>query len=338
MFTILLQGKEALSQAVELLRSGELVAFPTETVYGLGGLALDSNVVKKIFVAKGRPPDNPLILHIGQLQQLQQLSREPPPAAYQLAKAFWPGPLTLILLKQPHLPDEVTGGLDSVAVRMPAHPLALALLQALGEPLAAPSANLSGHPSPTSASHVLEDLSGRIAAVVDGGECRLGLESTVLSLLDPERPLLLRPGPIGVQKLEDCLGISIESHLGEEQKRLSPGTRYRHYAPKAPLRLFFSKEELLRHRASAVSCRRGWLLPPAHPAAAQIGAYLPLEARLLYRHLRLCDEQNVEEICALCDSSIRAQPDLLDRLLRAAAMELGVGDLEADNADDDQSE
>ncbi len=318
MFTILLQAREALSRAVELLRSGELVAFPTETVYGLGGLALDGNVIKKIFTAKGRPSDNPLILHIGQLRQLELLAREVPPVAYQLAKAFWPGPLTLILPKQFHLPDEVTGGLDSVAVRMPAHPLALALLQALGEPLAAPSANLSGHPSPTSASHVLEDLSGRIAAVVDGGECPLGLESTVLSLLDPKRPLLLRPGPISAQQLEDCLRIAVESRPEEEQKRLSPGTRYRHYAPKAPLRLFFSEEELLCYRISAVSCRRSWLLPPAHPAAAQIGAYLALEAHLLYRHLRLCDKEQVEEICALCDSSITAQPDLLDRLLRAA--------------------
>ncbi len=223
----------------EVIRSGGLVAFPTETVYGLGANAYDREAVKKIFIAKNRPPDNPLIVHICDFKQLENIVTEIPDKALRLVKNAWPGPLTIILPKHSSVPDEVTAGLDTVAVRMPAHPVALKLIELSGVPIAAPSANLAGRPSPTTPSHVIQDLYGRVDIIIDAGETFFGVESTIINLLT-EPPTLLRPGPLPIEKIEEFLGEKIyvpEFARGFEEARiaLSPGTKYRHYAPSTPL-------------------------------------------------------------------------------------------------------
>ncbi len=233
--------RDALQYACRLLQEGSLVAIPTETVYGLGADALNPKAVERIFQVKGRPADNPLIVHVGSLEQVETLAAEIPGRAVRLARHFWPGPLTLVLPKLDRVPDITTAGLSSVAIRMPAHPLALKLIDVSGLSIAAPSANLSGRPSPTRAEHVLEDLAGRIEAVLDGGPCPVGVESTVLSLL-AEPPVLLRPGGVTLEQLEAALeeriidGTAPLDH-GEISKPLSPGMKYRHYATEAPLYL-----------------------------------------------------------------------------------------------------
>ena len=226
-----------LEQAASLLRDGELVAIPTETVYGLAADAENGPAVARIFAAKGRPMDNPLIVHIADLETLPRLVAEIPETAIKLADAYWPGPLTMIFPKGPRIPDEVSAGLSTVAVRMPSHPVARTLIRASGCSLAAPSANRSGSPSPTTAAHVLADLEGRIAAVVDGGECSVGVESTVV-LMTGERPRLLRPGGVTVEMLERVAGPveidpAVTSRLAEGAEAASPGMKYKHYAPKA---------------------------------------------------------------------------------------------------------
>ncbi|MBO8126090.1 MAG: threonylcarbamoyl-AMP synthase [Firmicutes bacterium] len=224
-----------IEEAAGLLASGEVVAFPTETVYGLGANGLDSRAVKKIFAAKGRPADNPLILHIAEPETLHEIVADIPERAQILIRRFWPGPLTMVLPKKPEIPSEVTAGLSTVAVRMPAHPVAKALIAAAGVPVAAPSANISGRPSPTRAEHVWEDLAGKIAAVVDGGQCGIGLESTVIDL-SGEVPYLLRPGGITLEQLEAVLGrVEVAGEVAASQTPKAPGMKYRHYAPKAPL-------------------------------------------------------------------------------------------------------
>ncbi|HEY3367432.1 MAG TPA: L-threonylcarbamoyladenylate synthase [Symbiobacteriaceae bacterium] len=231
---------EPLTVAADLLRGGRLVAFPTETVYGLGANATDGDAVSKIFEAKGRPADNPLIVHVADRGTVMDIVSEIPPKAMQLMELFWPGPLTLVLPKRPVIPDSVTCGLNTVAVRMPDHPVALALIRAAGVPLAAPSANRSGRPSPTTADHVLEDLAGLIDVVLDGGETGVGLESTVIDMtVDP--PVLLRPGGVTLEMLQEAVGRvnvdrSIDRHDDQGGKPpRSPGMKYRHYAPAAPL-------------------------------------------------------------------------------------------------------
>jgi L-threonylcarbamoyladenylate synthase len=226
-----------IKEAAQLLKSGEVVAFPTETVYGLGANAKDAKAVEKIFVAKGRPSDNPLIVHIAHPKQLEEMVSAIPDVAHTLIKRFWPGPLTLILPKKEGvISDPVTAGLPTVAVRMPAHPVALALIEASGLPLAAPSANISGRPSPTTAAHVFADLNGRIAGIVDGGETGIGVESTVLDCTT-KVPTILRPGGVTKEALEKVIGnVAVDSALTDErQTPKSPGMKYTHYAPKSPM-------------------------------------------------------------------------------------------------------
>lgn len=225
---------EALALAAGLLRSGQLVAFPTETVYGLGANALDSEAVLRIFAAKGRPADNPLIVHIYDRAQLGGVCKVNE-AASKLMDAFWPGPLTLILPRREAVPDAVTAGLDTVAVRMPSHPVAARLLQTCGLPIAAPSANRSGRPSPTTARHVLDDMDGRIPLILDGGDCDVGLESTVVDMAH-DTPCILRPGGVTQAMLEAVIGPvtvagSVLRPLQPGEAALSPGMRYKHYAP-----------------------------------------------------------------------------------------------------------
>ncbi|MGE5674887.1 MAG: L-threonylcarbamoyladenylate synthase [Mycobacterium leprae] len=228
--------EEPLSEAAEVLRRGGLVAFPTETVYGLGANALDAQAVSGIFEAKGRPSDNPLIVHVSSPEQVLSVVTEVPPKARELMGRFWPGPLTLVMPKASVVPDSVTCNLPTVGVRMPSHPVALALIMAAGVPVAAPSANKSGRPSPTRAEHVYEDLAGRMDILLDGGETGVGLESTVLDVTsDP--PVLLRPGGVTVEQLREAVGTVIldkamEGAKPDETPR-SPGMKYKHYAPRA---------------------------------------------------------------------------------------------------------
>ena len=230
---------ENIIKAGEILASGGLVAIPTETVYGLAADALNGDAVAKIFEAKGRPADNPLIVHVAAFEDIERfkLVREIPEAAVKLAKNFWPGPLTIIMKKGEVIPAEVSAGLDTVAIRLPGHPAARAIIGAANTPLAAPSANLSGSPSPTTAQHVLNDLDGKIDAVFDGGACSVGVESTVITLAGGT-PRLLRPGMVTLEELKAVLGdveldSAVLSKLKEGQKASSPGMKYKHYAPKA---------------------------------------------------------------------------------------------------------
>jgi L-threonylcarbamoyladenylate synthase len=236
---------EQIDKAAELLRAGQVVAFPTETVYGLGANALDPEAVARIFRAKGRPADNPLIVHIADPAYAGGIAEVPAPARL-LMETLWPGPLTLVMRKKNNIPPVVTAGLSTVAVRMPAHPVALSLIISAGLPVAAPSANRSGRPSPTTADHVAEDMDGRIPLILDGGPCRVGIESTVLDV--SESPFtLLRPGDVTVDRLEDILGEPIHipdavlAALGEGQTARSPGLKHTHYAPRAPLTVVTGK-------------------------------------------------------------------------------------------------
>ncbi len=235
---------ENIEDAAKLLKEGKLVAFPTETVYGLGANALDSQAVESIFTAKGRPADNPLIVHIANRDDLKQLAAKVPETAKKLTAQFWPGPLTVIVSKASQVSNVTTANLDTVAVRMPDHPLALNLIKQAGVPLAAPSANLSGRPSPTLAQHVLEDLEGKIAGVVDGGPTDVGVESTVVDCSQTP-PVLLRPGDITYKELqavlEDIEVADVEEVAKSKEKPSSPGMKYKHYSPQADVLLVEGK-------------------------------------------------------------------------------------------------
>ena len=242
-------GKEGISEAAEILKGGGLVAFPTETVYGLGGNGLDKEAAKKIYAAKGRPSDNPLILHVSSIEEVYPLVKALPEKAKKLMEAFWPGPLTLVLPKSDLVPKESTGGLETVALRSPENALTLDLIRACGFPIAGPSANLSGRPSPTEASHVFEDLGGRIEGMLEDGAVGIGVESTIVDLSE-NCPTLLRPGAITIEDLEEVLGekVAIDPTLlgksmAEGFTPKAPGMKYRHYAPKAEMILFKKKEE-----------------------------------------------------------------------------------------------
>jgi L-threonylcarbamoyladenylate synthase len=231
--------KDSLRYAADALKRGGLVAFPTETVYGLGALISKREAVKRIFEVKGRPLDNPLIVHVSGVSMFLELVENPPEEVVRLVERFWPGPLTVVWWKKPLVPDEVTAGLSKVAVRSPAHPVALKLIELSGEAIAAPSANKSGKPSPTRAEHVVSDLYGLIDVVVDAGETIHGLESTIVDLtVSP--PRLLRPGALPIEEVERALGVKLEiPHYakghGEAEVALSPGMKYKHYAPEAEL-------------------------------------------------------------------------------------------------------
>lgn len=240
MNTLLLENNENdIKTAGKILADGGLVGIPTETVYGLAADALNGKAVAEIFKAKGRPMDNPLIVHIQDISDIERfsLAKEFSEKAQALAKAFWPGPLTIIVPKGDSIPEEVSAGLDTVAIRLPEHPVARAIIKSADTPLAAPSANLSGSPSPTTAQHVMNDMQGKIDAVLDGGHSNVGLESTVITVATPV-PRLLRPGGVTVEQLESVIGkIDIDdavlNKLKDSQKAASPGMKYKHYAPKA---------------------------------------------------------------------------------------------------------
>ena len=242
-------SKKDIEEAAQILKAGGLVAFPTETVYGLGGNGLDKEAARKIYAAKGRPSDNPLILHVSKMEEVYPLVENVPEKAKLLMESFWPGPLTLILKKSKIVPLESTGGLDTVAIRCPDNAVTLELIERAGLPVAGPSANLSGSPSPTEASHVYHDLSGRIEGILDDGAVGIGVESTILDM-STDRPTLLRPGAITLEDLTEILGEKPEidpTLLGKKMEDgfipKAPGMKYRHYAPKAEMILFCSLEE-----------------------------------------------------------------------------------------------
>jgi L-threonylcarbamoyladenylate synthase len=231
--------KQAMKEAAALLKQGEAVAFPTETVYGLGADATNVQAVRKIFEAKGRPSDNPLIVHVANTNQLEDLVEEVPDVAQKLLEAFSPGPLTLILKSKGAVAPNVSAGLDSIGIRIPSHPVGLRLLEEAAIPIAAPSANISGRPSPTKAEHVVHDLDGRIAGIMDGGPTGIGLESTVLDCTEAV-PVILRPGGVTAEAIQKVIGtVMIDPGLAVEQKEKpkAPGMKYTHYAPEAPLYL-----------------------------------------------------------------------------------------------------
>lgn len=250
--------EEAYQEASRILQEGGLVAFPTETVYGLGGNALDEQAASRIYKAKGRPSDNPLIVHIADIEALKELTSHVPEAAKKLADAFWPGPLTMIFPKSGCVPYGTTGGLETVAVRMPNHPVALRLLRESGLYLAAPSANTSGRPSPTLAEHVQEDLDGKIAMILDGGMVDVGLESTIVDMTE-EIPVILRPGCITKEMLMEIVGPvrvdpAIESEKGAPVGRpKAPGMKYKHYAPKADMTIFSGEQKAVVERIAGLT-------------------------------------------------------------------------------------
>ena len=328
---------ETLQLAARLLTEGELVAFPTETVYGLGAHALDAEAVRGIFAAKGRPADNPLIVHIHDRCQLDGIC-EVNDLACRLMDAFWPGPLTIILPRKSAVPDVVTANLDTVAVRMPSHPVALALLKACNLPVAAPSANRSGKPSPTSARHVFDDMDGRIPLIIDGGESDVGLESTVISLVG-EKPCILRPGGVTKAMLEEVIGEvslagSILRPLEKGEKALSPGMMYKHYSPDGQVTLIEGEEsavvDALRrlyahadsegHRA-CVMCFTEHVEALAHCHPHDIGSKDdPAEvAHRLFATLRALDEEKMDVIFSEVVPPEGVGLAVMNRLGRAAA-------------------
>lgn len=290
MKTILLSPKtdaDAVEKAAALLRAGEVVGIPTETVYGLAANALDTTAVAKIFQAKGRPQDNPLIVHIAALDQMAELAAFIPSTVPLLAQAFCPGPLTMIVPRSDKIPDVVSGGLDTVGIRLPAHPLARALIQAAGVPLAAPSANRSGRPSTTTAAHVLQDMDGKIAAILDGGACTVGVESTVVSLVG-DKPRLLRPGGITREQLESVLGeIEVDRALyetiREDAKVSAPGMKYRHYAPRAPVTVVRGAPDktaqYIQQQVQALSLTQSTVIASATPTVLAPSLSIPTSTR-----------------------------------------------------------
>jgi L-threonylcarbamoyladenylate synthase len=318
---------QVISEAADILRSGGLVAFPTETVYGLGADALNADAVRKVFEAKGRPADNPLIVHIADRKQLFDLADDIPEKGQRLAKEFWPGPLTLVVHRTFLVPDIVTAGLDTVALRMPDHPVALALIEELDSGLVGPSANISGRPSPTTANHVLEDLNGRVDMILNTGPTEIGIESTVVDVtVDP--PVILRPGGLHKETLEDIIG-PIQIAVDPASSGRSPGTRHRHYAPKAAVMLVPRGDEgimralLMQHRQNGKSV--GSIIHSQGLAKIESGGYVrvlpePLEfyARYLFRTLRELDQEGVDLILVEEVEERGLGLAVMDRLRRAS--------------------
>ena len=333
------EDAERIAQAADILRRGGLLAIPTETVYGLGANGLDENAVLHIFEAKGRPQDNPLILHIPDASWLTRYCEDVPDAAYRLAERFWPGPLTMILKKRPCVPLRTTGGLETVGMRCPDHAVTRAIIEASGVPVAAPSANTSGRPSCTTAEHVREDMWGKIDGIVDGGPCQVGVESTIIDLTVTP-PQLLRPGGLPLESLVDALGEvtvdkAVTQKMGEGEKPRAPGMKYRHYAPKAPVTVVTggakaSARYLLTHAAenAGIICFdefvpifEGHIV---HPLGAS--GDKRAQAQHVFDALRTFDETNVAEIWAQCPDSKGLGLAIGNRLKKAAGFHVEDAD------------
>lgn len=325
---------DEIAKAGALLKAGALVAIPTETVYGLAADALNGKAVAAIFKAKGRPSDNPLIVHIADKAAWADLVTAVPASAKALADAFWPGPLTIILPASDKVPEEVTAGLSTVAVRLPSHPVARAVIEAAGTPLAAPSANRSGAPSPTTAARVFEDMDGRIAAIVDGGSCDVGVESTVVDL-SGDTPRLLRPGGITPAQLKAVLGElvidpAVTAQLEAGAKAASPGMKYKHYAPKAKVVLVKADAEKF---AAFVNARQGEKVFALCFEGEQTALHVPYltygkrddaaaQARAVFDALRQLDDRGAAYVYAACPNPEGVGLAVYNRLLRAAGFEV----------------
>lgn len=309
---------KAIEKAATLLRSGNIVAFPTETVYGLGGIISKKETINNIYTLKGRPADNPLIVHCYSYDQLFSLCLKVFPLLEQLVTAFMPGPLTIVTKKNPTIPDYVTVGLDTIALRIPSNSVALDLLKYVNEPIAAPSANLSGKPSPTEAKHVLHDFVGTIPLILDDGPCRIGIESTVV-LVEEHHITLLRPGIIDVSTIESTLNVTVVIPSEKNDVVLSPGTKYRHYAPNTPIQLFTDETLLLQYVETLHS--KTMLLLPEH-SSLEINFQTQIEyysEQNLYSLFRKADEEQYSEVVVFVDTITSQKMGLINRLKKAAA-------------------
>ena len=328
--------QEAIARAGEILKRGGLVAFPTETVYGLGGDALNENSSRLIYAAKGRPSDNPLIVHITNMEALKKIVTEIPPAARKLAERYWPGPLTMIFHKSSAVPLATTGGLDTVAVRMPSHKTARAMIDAAGGYIAAPSANRSGRPSPTVARYVIEDLDGLVDMIIDGGEVNIGLESTIIDLTG-EVPTILRPGYVTQDMLTETLGlVDVDRTIldaNSHQAPKAPGMKYRHYAPKGNLSIVEGEPErvvsYINERISALQKegRKTGVIATDETVARYHGDDIKsvgsrrddeVIARHLFRILREFDDDNVEVMFTESFETAGIGQAIMNRMLKAA--------------------
>lgn len=321
--------------AAEILRQGGLVGIPTETVYGLGANGLDPEAVSHIFQAKGRPQDNPLILHIPEASWLERYCKEIPFTAYQLAQAYWPGPMTMILKRKDIVPDVVTAGMDTVGMRCPSHPLCREIIALAQVPVAAPSGNTSGRPSPTTAEHMLEDMNGKIDAIVDGGPCSVGVESTIIDLTC-QPPRLLRPGGITLEQLESELGEvavdpAVTRLMGAGEKPKAPGMKYRHYAPKAPVTVVAgegaaSAAYIAAHAApgDGVICFDEYAGSFSQQVVRTMGPARDKgeQARHIFDDLRAFDHTQVSAIWAQCPDSKGIGLAITNRLNKAAGFHI----------------
>ncbi len=325
-----------ISQAGKIIKNGGLVAFPTETVYGLGGDALNRESSKKIYAAKGRPSDNPLIVHIADINDMDDIVLKVKENALKLAERFWPGPLTMILKKSDRVPLETTGGLDSVAIRMPVHKTAAAFIKAAGGYVAAPSANISGKPSPTSAKYVIQDMDGRIDMIIDGGDSGIGLESTIVDLTG-DIPVLLRPGYITVEQLREVLGnVDVDKTILDgdcKERPKAPGMKYRHYAPKGELTIVegqalavVEKINELTHEAERENKKVCVIATDENADSYEAGVIKSIGSRndediiahRLYTILRECDDENIDVIYSESFDSAGIGQAIMNRLLKAA--------------------
>ncbi len=331
------ENSRIIKMAAKIIREGGLVAFPTETVYGLGGDSFDSEAAGKIYAAKGRPSDNPLIVHIADTQDLYKLSDDIPDIAFKLAERFWPGPLTMIVNKNDSVPSSVTGGLNTVAVRLPSHPVANRLITESGTFIAAPSANLSGRPSPTTAQHVIEDLSGRIDMIIDDGSIDIGLESTIVDLTE-DVPVILRPGYITQEMLAEVakevrLDKALMTGVKGDVKPKAPGMKYRHYAPKAELTIIEGTHDKVVERmkelleeGTAKGLKVGIMTSKEDAASFKDGEVISLGslnnneeiARHLFAALRHFDDLKVDIIYSEAFSEDGIGQAIMNRLLKAA--------------------
>jgi len=328
---------DAIAQGAELIKNGALVGFPTETVYGLGADALNEKAVLDIFAAKGRPADNPLIVHIAEWAELEPLCH-PNDMARKLAQAFWPGPLTMILPKKEIVPAAVTAGLDSVAIRMPSHPVARALIAESGCPIAAPSGNRSGRPSPTCAAHMLEDMDGRVPLILDGGPCDVGVESTVVSLTG-DTAVVLRPGGVTPEMIAAVLGEcrvadSVMRPLKEGEAAPSPGMKHKHYAPKAHMTLYEGQPQavaarIIKEYDALPAAERGLILAaeghlPLYAArhAASLGADEWAAAHNIFALLRQADAEGVTRVFSESYPESGVGLAVMNRMARAAGFDI----------------
>lgn len=333
--------EKSMKEAAKILNEGNMVAFPTETVYGLGANALDASASKKIYEAKGRPSDNPLIVHIANEDQLIPLVQEVPDNARKLMNAFWPGPLTMIFRKSEIVPHGTTGGLDTVAIRMPNHKIALKLIEVSNIPIAAPSANTSGRPSPTRAQHVLDDLNGRISMIIDGGEVGIGIESTIVDVTT-DIPMILRPGYITKEMLEKVVGEvqidpAILGPMSPDVKPKAPGMKYKHYAPKADFTMFDGENDKVASRINEIA--RGYIekgfkvgiIATDESINKYIyGDVVSIGTRTdevtishnLYNVLRSFDDKKVDYILGETFTSDKLGQAIMNRLLKAAGYQV----------------